>query len=113
MTKLKMLNAKEVIQKYELYPQGKTQLFWDNQLLMVSDPYTPFRTGALKNTVYTTGGELKYIMPYARRMWYGDNFNFNGAPMRGSRWVQRAYQDNEAQLIQSLENYIRSGNYAK
>lgn len=36
-------------------------------------------------------------------------FNYNGAPLRGSKWLERAFKDNKKQIINSVEQYIKRG----
>lgn len=52
---------------------GATQKFFTNELWRLSDNYTPFNTGSLKNNVSMSldGTEIIYNVPYARYMWYG------------------------------------------
>ena len=110
--KLNMPDAQEVIDSYGLGSGGKVQMFYTNELLRIADPYAPFRTfGSIRNgaTIENGGTEIVYTAPYATRLWYGDNFNFTGAPLRGSRWLQRAYDDNIDSLVESLETFIKKG----
>lgn len=103
--------AQEVIDRFGLGAGGKGQMFFTNELLRISDAYTPFDIGTLKNTatIGTSGDFIQYNTVYARRLWYGDGFNFKGAPIRGSRWVSRAFMDNQEAIIKSVEDYIVRG----
>lgn len=89
----------------------KAKKFFANELRTVTDPFVPLREGYLKNsaTIAIDGSFIQYNMPYARRLWFGDGFNFNGAPQRGSRWVERSWTVNKEQLLQSLEKAIAGG----
>lgn len=53
------------------------------------DKYVPMRTGNLAGSVDTTKPwQVSYTMPYARRIYYGDGFNFSKEmhPNARSRW---------------------------
>ena len=96
-------------------PNG-ARVFLANEIVKISDPYAPFRDGYLKNSarVLNNGSQIEYggVGPskaYARRMWFGDTFNFNEAPTRGSRWVERAVASNSKQLIASVQSYVNRG----
>lgn len=99
-----------------------------SEVYRLSDPYVPFRTGALKNTVTTDGESLTYNAPYARYHWYGrvmgPNFQtaegtwrsyknrpkhltdrdmtYSGAPTRGPRWTERMMIDRKEELLRSI-----------
>ena len=47
------------------------QIYYGELLLRYADPYTPFKTGTLKNSAYVEGDYLIYPTPYARMHWYG------------------------------------------
>lgn len=99
---------------------NNVQFFVDNEVLRLSAPYVPFRSGVLEKSG-TLGTELgsgtvSYIAPYARYMYYGKlmvdpntgssfapkgarkvltekNLNYNGAPKRGAFWFERMKAD--------------------
>ncbi|WP_205700222.1 minor capsid protein [Erysipelothrix sp. HDW6A] len=100
-----------------------TQKFFSNELMRIADGYVPFRQGALKNsaTIETDGTAINYNVPYARVHWYGKimagslpkqptekDMNYQGAPIRGHRWVERAYADNKDAIIKAVESYMRN-----
>ncbi len=69
------------------------QKFVDSEVLRYCDPLVPFQTGMLKlsgklGTVIGSG-EVRYIAPYAKKMYYGTHFKFNDAPTRGAYWFER------------------------
>ena len=99
-----------------------------SEVYRLSDPYVPFRSGALKNTVTTDRRSLTYNVPYARYHWYGKvmgpNFQtaegtwrspngkpkqltdrdmtYSGAPTRGPRWTERMMIDRKDELLRSI-----------
>ncbi|MCD7894591.1 MAG: minor capsid protein [Erysipelotrichaceae bacterium] len=130
-------DAKTIAKNHGLTPGGSAQKFFTNELLRVSDKYTPMEVGVLKNsaTIALDGTFIQYNTPYARYHWYGklmvdQNTGSSYAPkdtqkvlttkdmtyyepgssvpspLRGSYWVQRAYNDNKDTLLDSLEKFI-------
>ena len=96
-------------------PNG-ARLFLANEIVKISDAYTPYRDGYLKNSavVVNDGRQIQYNVPYARKMWYGktdagNDINYIGAPTRGSRWVERAVASNSEQLIASVQRFVNGG----
>lgn len=65
----------------------------DSEVLRLCAPRVPFDKGILnKSGILGTvigSGEVKYIAPYAAKMYYNPQFNFQGAPMRGAFWFER------------------------
>lgn len=75
---------------------------------------------------------LIYYAPYARYHWYGKlmvspttgsswakhgeqkvlterNMKYQGAPIRGPRWVERAWIDHGQEVVQGIQRYVDSG----
>lgn len=79
------------------------QEFVDLSVLRYSDPYTPKRTGVLiaSGKLGTTigSGVVRYIAPYARRLYYNPQYNFNGAPQRGAKWFERMKINHKAAIL--------------
>lgn len=78
------------------------------------DLYVPMQTGRLKSSVLIRPKEIEYVVPYARRIYYGDGFHFwkdNGAPhpKASARWDQAAAPTQLPKLKVALQNYIDSG----
>lgn len=89
----------------------KARISFTQELLRLTEPLTPRRKGILIKSarVENEGRAIVYKTPYARRLWYGDTFNFRGAPIRGSRWVDRAYANNKQSLLSKLDKFIKRG----
>lgn len=94
---------------------AKVQYAFSQQVARTVDPYVPFDTGTLKNSVNLAsdfqGGTLVYNTPYARRQYYlhaqgqglhGDN------NLRGSYWGQRAIADHKDELVKFAKNAAKS-----
>lgn len=117
--KISLPNAGQIINKFGLGPNGATQKHFTNELKNISDNYAPFDQGALKNSarIVDEGTAIEYRVPYARVHWFGKvmkgslpkqpteiDMKYQGAPMRGPRWVERAYADNQEAIIKSVED---------
>ena len=79
---------------------AKVQYAFSQQVAKTVDPYVPFDTGTLKNSVNQASdfkeGLLVYNTPYARRQYYlheqGKGLHGENG-LRGSYWGQRALAD--------------------
>lgn len=85
--------------------------FIANEFVTATDPYVPFREGYLKNsaTIAVDGSYVSYNMPYARRLYYGTGFNFNGAPMRGALWGERSMAVNHRAIERATQRAVDRG----
>jgi len=119
--KINLSDAPKIISKLGLGSGGRTQLFFTNELKRVSDPYVPFKQGALKNNagIVDEFTAIEYRTPYARYQWYGKvmvgrkpktpinkNLVYKGA-LRGSKWVERAFNDNKEAIIKAVERSMK------
>jgi hypothetical protein len=66
----------------------------DTQIMKDTDPYVPMRTGALKESPKFGHqvGEIVYNTKYARRLYYGETFNFRKTfhPLATHHWLEKA-----------------------
>jgi hypothetical protein len=75
----------------------KAQMRIDSEVLKHCSKRVPFDSGTLHasgilNTILGSG-LIVYKTPYARRMYYHPEYNFQGAPMRGGMWFERMKAD--------------------
>lgn len=105
-----------------------------------ADPYAPYDTGLLKNTaqISPNGKYLTYVGPYAHYQYHGKvmgpnvltkdgwrsmapkggkyytgkDLTYQGAPMRGPQWVDRALAAHGDEIRRDLADYCndRGGN---
>ena len=85
------------------------QKFVDSEVLRLSAPYTPMKTGMLikSGTLGTVigSGVVQWIAPYARAQYYrpgrigGSGTDSVKAPLRGPRWFERMKSKYGAQII--------------
>lgn len=75
------------------------------------DPYVPMQTGLLKSSVLIRPKEIEHVVPYARRIYYGDGFHFRKDmhPKASARWDQAATPTQLPKLKVALQNYVDSG----
>lgn len=112
MTRVKVdFNIKGMLDDVGLAPGGRVQTMLNNEILRISDPFAPFDIGTLKNsgTIEPGNMAISYNTPYAKRLWYGEDFKFNGPPIRGSMWVKRAWEVNGNEVISNINRAIRNG----
>lgn len=92
----------------------KVQSAFSQQVAKTVDPYVPFDTGTLKNSVLQASdfkhGLLIHNTPYARRQYYlhpqGECLHGDGM-LRGSYWGQRALADHRDALETFAHDRLR------
>ncbi|WP_148550662.1 minor capsid protein [Paraclostridium bifermentans] len=108
--KNEMDSVQKILLKRQLNKNGEVQRFMTSEVKRISDPYTPFMNGALKNTAKVDTDKLTYIQIYSHYQWKGvskngKKLNYNGGPMRGPHWVERAWADRGKEVIKSVANF--------
>lgn len=72
----------------------KAQMMLDQQVMKDSNQYIPFDTGNLAGSVAraSTLGRIIWDTPYARRLYYGQNFVFSkdSNPLARALWFEAA-----------------------
>ncbi len=93
-----------------------TMLAIHNTLAKRCDPYVPFLNGPLSQTNVVTPEYVRYIQPYARYQYYGDNFNHTTDyhPLASARWDEAMMRDHgeefNAEVKEILEWRLREIN---
>ena len=130
--KVDFSDAAKVLENHGLEKGGRVQAFFTNEVMRRSDPYVPFSSGPLKNTARITADMdgIVYNQPYSRFHWYGKvmiyeptgstwapkygekvvtdrDMEYQGAPLRGPKWVERSWLDNKYDIIRSTEEFAR------
>ena len=92
----------------------RAQYTFSQQVAKAVDPYVPFDTGTLKNSVNQAsdlkGGKLVYNTPYGRKQYYlhAQGTDLHGdTGLRGSYWGQRAIAAHKDDLIQFARNAVK------
>lgn len=88
---------------------SKAQCFVDSEVLRLSDPLAPRRTGALiKSGILGTvigSGDVSYNAPHARPQYYKNT----GHGLRGPRWFERMKAANKDKILEGAEKIARGG----
>lgn len=130
------INPAQILANRGLGPSHAAQYYLASETVRLSDPYVPFRQGALKNsaTIAQDGSAITYPGPYAHyqyvgrtmglnipiikggqlvgffsrgpKRYTGASLQYHGAPMRGPQWDKRMLADKSEELIKSLANYV-------
>ena len=92
------------------------QVWLDNDIITECSQFTPKDTGALIASVSSHSrigqGLLKWVTPYARRLYYGLTFRFatDKNPKAGPMWFEKAKSINLDRWIQGVAK-ILGGNF--
>ncbi|SCJ65898.1 Uncharacterised protein [Anaerotruncus sp. 2789STDY5834896] len=95
---------------------NRVQMYVDNEVLRLSTPYVPKRTGALiKSGLLGTdigSGVVEYVAPYARYPYYGklmvgeapkrttdQPLTYGRGSLRGPYWFERMKVDHKAKIL--------------
>ena len=80
----------------------------NNELARYCHPYVPYLHGPLSETVEVTPECVRYIQPYARRQYYGDDFNFTKDyhPLATSRWDEAMMRDRGEEFCNQVGKLI-------
>lgn len=89
------INAEEIIRRKDqalLFAQAKL----DTQVIKDSNVFCPQDEGTLRDSALLNSrigsGEIRWATPYARRLYYGVNFNFSHDknPQARAKWFEEA-----------------------
>ena len=110
-----------ILKNHGLQKGGRVQAVMTSEVHRLSLPYIPFDNNPLSTTVDIEAESITYKMPYAQYQWYGkvmvgnprqatqENLNYQGSPMRGAFWTNRAMANHKDELIKSIEDEIKKG----
>lgn len=98
-----ILNPKQVLTDHKLDKGGEVQKFIDSECLRLSEGKMPKDTGALiQSGIVNTqvgSGKVKWVTPYARRLYYHPEYEFSQSPERGAYWFERMKQQYKTQIL--------------
>ena len=102
-------NLKDCIKGLGLEPNGRVQKVVTEAVLMLSEPYVPLDVaelyddpGRLIDSGHLEGTDVVWQTPYARRLYYHPEYNYQGSPRRGGYWVDRMLQEGGLKKIESM-----------
>ena len=121
---IKLNPPEQIINRLGMDEGGRVQRFFTSEVARLCDPYVPMDTGVLKRNKEVADTYVHYVSPYAAKQYYTnegkemkrggkvsrgiyETRKFNG--LRGKYWDKRMMADKGDQLVQSVENYARSG----
>ena len=93
----------------------KAQLHLDRAVLDDTEPYVPAKSGALyedaRYDTYIGQGEINYLKPYARRQYYGYNFNYTKTihPQAQCQWFEASKAVNKDKWIANVKKIAGGG----
>lgn len=106
--KIKVKIDNTIQEKLKEFNNPTTMLAIHNTFAKRCDPYVPFASGTLAQTVVVTPNYIRYIQPYARRQYFGDNFNFSidKHPLATSRWDKAMLRDHGDEFNKEVEDLL-------
>ena len=102
----KKLNPKDISNRYV---NKDVMMFAHNEFWRLYFPYVPMDTGTLAESVEITPDYVRHTVPYAARLYYGDNMNFHKDrhPLATAHWDEVAMQTQRDKLVRAVENYMK------
>lgn len=83
------------------------QKFIDSEVLRLSDPYVPMKTGMLKKSGISGSvigsGVVEYTVPYAKRQYYTNS----GTGQRGKLWFERMKADHKDEIVEKAREKFK------
>ncbi|MBO7319039.1 MAG: capsid protein [Clostridia bacterium] len=119
------IDARKILAERGLGSSKKAQKALAADIVRLADPYVPMSSGSgahMKNQkqIAPDGSQIVYEGPYAHYQYYGEvmagrapksytgrKLTYNGAPMRGARWIERMVADKKKELEDNVEAYVR------
>lgn len=132
-TRIELDNINNILRRRGLEARGRVQKILDSEVLRLSEPYTPFHVGDLRNSGMrgTTLGSGKVVWnsPYAKFLYYGKvmigmasgspwarkgekkiktnrDLTYNDAPKRGAFWFERMKTDHLNDLLNTIARAV-------
>jgi hypothetical protein len=106
------ISPNTILRNRHLEDGGAAQLLLANTVLRFAKPYTPFDAGVLSDaTISDNGKQIVYSTPYAHYQYEGiskngNSLNYQGAPMRGKKWIPRMVADRNKDITQEIANFV-------
>ncbi len=111
------INTAELISRFDTR-FTKAQKYLDSAVLQDSHDYVPMLTGNLASSgirgTDIGSGKVVYNTPYAKRMYYGVNFNFNqnrenpAHPKACAQWFEKAKATKKDTWVNGVRKIIKS-----
>lgn len=96
-------NEGRIMNNRGLEENGRVQQFIDSECLRLCDRKIPKDTGALiQSGIINTrvgSGQVIWRTPYARRLYYHPEYNFDQSPERGAYWFDRMKTQHKKDIL--------------
>lgn len=113
----------KIIARLKLQPNGEAQQFFTNECAKHMDPFVPFDTGTLAETVIINGqpttnvkeDKITYAQEYAKVVYYGVRegkeltIHQDMHPLATTYWDKHMWTSKGKEIIKSVEDYIKRG----
>lgn len=103
------LNLGELESKFETLCSDETLMLAVHQTLAKDcDPYVPFLTGDLSQTLEITPEYVRYIQPYAHYQYHGVGFNhtLDYHPLATAEWDQAMLENNKEGFEEEVQQLV-------
>lgn len=93
----------------ELMQNETVRLAVNNTLARYCHPYVPYLHGPLSETIEVTPDWVRYIQPYARYQYYGENFNhtLDYHPLATAKWDEAMMRDHGEEFCSEVQDILR------
>lgn len=85
---------------------SNAQKFIDSEVLRLSSPLVPFRTGMLEKSgklgTVIGSGVVTYVAPYAKRQYYENK----GSGQRGAKWFERMKASHKKEIEEGAKKIV-------
>lgn len=100
--KFTMKSLEHILKERGLNSYGAAQKYIDSEVLRLSDPYVPSKTGKLRESAFRAteigSGLICYDAPYARAVYYGMGAS-TGSSKQGKLWFERMKADHKEAIL--------------
>lgn len=98
------LNKAKILESRGLDDGGRVQQFIDSECLRLCERKVPKDTSMLiQSGIINTkigSGQVQWKTPYARRLYYHPEYNFDQSPERGAYWFDRMKTQHKKQILE-------------
>lgn len=102
------LNENQIMRRRGLEKGGRVQQFIDSECLRLCETKIPKDQSFLIQSGITNtqigSGQVIWRTPYARRLYYHPEYNFNEAPERGAYWFDRMKTQYKEQILKGASD---------
>lgn len=101
--------TKKLEKRLKQVNNATTMLAIHNTLAKMCDPYVPFLEGPLSQTNVVSPEGVRYIQPYARYQYYGEDFNHTTEyhPLASAMWDKAMLRDKGEEFRIEVELIVK------